>query len=311
MRERPCLYTDTPFGVCILRSLAANEGYRRPVNSPSRPVTVLDKTAVVAALSAVWQDIDDLVSGFDDEQWQAQTSLPGWSVRDVVAHIIGTESMLGGVGTPDADVDIATLEHVRNDIGAMNERWVRNLRGLGPAELLDRFRTVTARRRQALAEMSDDAWNDVTATPAGPDSYGRFMRVRIFDCWMHEHDIRDAVGRPADDVTGAAAEHALDELAASMGFVVGKRGGAPDGSRVSIELTGPLSRTINVAVDGRGKVVDDFGDEAPTASITLDGLLFSRLAGGRTPLAQHAAAITYGGDEAVGRRVVEHLNFVI
>ncbi|HEX2214969.1 MAG TPA: maleylpyruvate isomerase N-terminal domain-containing protein, partial [Mycobacterium sp.] len=62
------------------------------MNSPSRPVTVLDKSAVVAALSAVWRDIDDLVSGFDDAQWQAQTSLPGWSVRDVVAHVIGTES---------------------------------------------------------------------------------------------------------------------------------------------------------------------------------------------------------------------------
>ena len=96
-----------------------------------------------------------------------------------------------------------------------------------------------------------------------------------------------------------------------MGFVVGKLGGAPDGSRVSIELTGPMGRTINVAVEGRGKHVDDFGDEDPTATIRLDALLFTRLAGRNTPLAQHADAIGYGGDEAVGRRVVEHLNYVI
>ncbi|RWA21678.1 hypothetical protein MELE44368_15020 [Mycolicibacterium elephantis DSM 44368] len=266
---------------------------------------------MLTGLFAVWDDIAALAAGLDDAQWEAPTPLPGWSVRDVVAHLIGVESMLQGVETPDADVDVSTLEHVRNDIGAMNERWVRGLRQISPAELLERFRAVTADRREALTALSEDDWNAVTMTPAGPDSYGRFMRVRVFDCWMHEHDIRDAIGQPVADAELArpAAELSLDEMAASMGFVVGKLGGAPDGARVSIELTGPLGRTINVAVAGRAQVVDDFGGEPPTSTIRLDGLLFTRLAGGRTPLDHDA--IAYGGDEAVGRRIVEHLNYVI
>ena len=283
------------------------------MSSPSRPVTVLDKPAVLAGLFAVWRDLDALVGELGENQWQTATSLPGWNVHDVISHLIGVESMLQGVDTPEADIDVSTLEHVRNDIGVMNERWVRKLRDLSAAELLETFRATTAERRKALSDLSNAQWNDVTITPAGPDSYGRFMRVRIFDCWMHEHDIRDAIGAPASasELVGSAGDLALDEMAASMGFVVGKLGGAPDGSRVSLELTGPLGRTINVAVEGRAKVVDDFGDDDPTSTIQLDGLLFSRLAGGRTPLAQHADAITYGGDEAVGRRVVEHLNYVI
>ena len=126
--------------------------------------------------------------------------------------------------------------------------------------MLGRFRDVTAARREALTAMSDDDWNAVTATPAGPDSYGRFMRVRIFDCWMHEQDIREALSRPSSDadLETPTARLALDEMAASMGFVVGKLGKAPDGSRVAIELTGPLARTIRVAVDGRAKLVDGF-----------------------------------------------------
>jgi uncharacterized protein (TIGR03083 family) len=186
---------------------------------------------------------------------------------------------------------------------------VRQLRGVSPADLLDRFRATTAQRREELTAMADADWNQVTATPAGPDTYGRFMRVRDFDCWMHLHDIRDALGQPATRPAGPSSDLALDEMAASMGFVVGKLGGAPDGSRVAIELTGPLARTINVAIDGRGKLVDDFGDAGPTAAITMDGLLFSRLAGGRTTV-DHGA-ITYGGDQAVGTRIVEHLNYVI
>jgi uncharacterized protein (TIGR03083 family) len=283
------------------------------VSSPSRPVTVLDKPAVLAGLFAVWRDLDELVGELGDGQWQTATSLPGWKVHDVISHLIGVESMLQGVETPEADIDVSTLEHVRNDIGVMNERWVRKLRDLSAAELLDTFRETTAERRKALSDLSNAQWNDVTFTPAGPDSYGRFMRVLIFDCWMHEHDIRDAVGIPASagELVGSAGDLALDEMAASMGFVVGKLGGAPDGSRVSIELTGPLGRTMNVAVEGKARVVDDFGDDDPTSTIRLDGLLFSRLAGGRVPLARHADAITYGGDETVGRRVVERLNYVI
>lgn len=283
------------------------------MSTSSRPVTNLDKSDVLDGLFASWGEIDELVDGLTDEQWQMPTALPGWTVHDVVAHIIGTESMLKGVGTPEAEVDVSTLKHVRNDIGVMNEHWVRKLRGVTPADLMEKFRDITAERRAALVDMGADAWNEITATPAGPDAYGRFMRVRIFDCWMHQHDIRDAVDRPAvaADLTGPSSRLALDEITASMGFVVGKLGGAPDGSRVRIELTGPLAWTINVAVGGRGQVVEDFGGDEPTATIQLDGLLFTRLAGGRTALARHEDAITYGGDEAVGQRIVEHLNYVI
>ena len=274
-------------------------------------MSTLDKSDVLDALFAEWDDIDALLGGLADKHWQAQTPLPGWTVHDVTAHLIGTETMLQGVATPEADVDVSTLKHVRNDIGVMNERWVRKLRGVSAGDMLEKFRATTAKRREALSGMSHDDWNQITATPAGPDTYGRFMRVRIFDCWMHEHDIRDALGQPATDLAGPSSQLALDEMAASMGFVVGKLGGAPDGSRVAIELTGPLQRTINVAIEGRGQIVDDFGGDEPTATITMDGLLFTRLAGGRTPLALHADAVTYGGDEPVGRRIVEHLNYVI
>jgi uncharacterized protein (TIGR03083 family) len=274
-------------------------------------VTNLDKSDVLGGLFAVWDEIGAVLARLTDAQWQAQTPLPGWTVHDVTAHLIGTESMLQGAATPDADIDVSTLKHVRNDVGVMNERWVRKLRGVSTTDLLDKFRTTTAQRRQALSAMGDADWNQITATPAGPDTYGRFMRVRDFDCWMHLHDIRDALGQPAPDPAGPSSRLALDEMAASMGFVVGKLGRAPDGSRVAIELTGPLGRTINVAIDGRGKVVDNFGGREPTARIALDALLFSRLAGGRTTPKQHADAISYGGDEAVGKQIVEHLNYVI
>ncbi len=281
------------------------------MSDTSRPRTVLDKNDVLGGLFASWDSIEAVLAGLPDDDWQTPTALPGWTVHDVVAHMIGTELMLSGTPTPESEA--ARPDYVHNDIGALNEAWVEHLRGESPAAMLAKFREVTTRRKAALSAMPMEEWNTVTFTPAGPDSYGRFMRVRVFDCWMHENDIRDAVGRGTadDDLPGPDARLALDEMSSSMGFVVAKKGGAPDGSRVELNLTGPLARTIRVAIDGRAAVVADFGDQQPTAAITVDGRQFVRLAGGR-PMTGHAPqAIEYGGDEAVGTRIVENLAYVI
>ena len=271
----------------------------------------LDKRDVLDGLFGCWDEIDELLAGLSDEQWDAQTDLPGWRAHDVVSHIIGTESFLAGVPAPTPDCDVSQLPHVHNEIGVLNECWVRHLHDESPSAMLEKFRSVTGERRSALAAIDDDAWNQKTVTPVGPDTYGRFMRVRTFDCWMHEHDIRDAVGVSASDevLAGAPAQDALAEITATLGYIVGKLGGAPDGSRVAFELTGPLERTLRVGVDGRARVVDEFDDD-PTTTIRLDAVLFTRVAGGRTTAAENMKAIEINGDVDLGRHIVERLRFV-
>lgn len=280
------------------------------MSSPVRPVTTLDRNDVLSGLFASWEAIERLMTGLPSQRWNAATALPGWRVHDVVSHVIGTESMLAGVPTPEPDCEVSALDHVRNDIGALNECWVRYLRSETPDDMLARLGDVTAERTTMLTNMTDDAWNAVTMTPAGPESYGRFMRIRTFDCWMHQQDIREALRLPASEaeLSCPSARLALDELTASMGFVVAKRGGAPAGSRIGLELTGPLARTIRVAVDGRAVVVDDFGGAEPTTALRLDGIQFTRLCGGRPA---SAAGVEIRGDREVGQRILENLAYVI
>jgi uncharacterized protein (TIGR03083 family) len=282
------------------------------VNSPARPSAHLDKSAVLDGLFAAWDEIDRMMTGVPDEQWTSATPLPGWCVHDVVAHVIGTESMLSGVATPQVDVDVTTFGHVRNPIGELNECWVQHLRGETGNDVLKRFRDVAGERRAALTAMSDADWNATTMTPAGQDTYGRFMRIRTFDCWMHLQDVRTALSRPPSDtdLDGPASRLALDEIAASMGFVVGKLGKAPEGARVAFELTGPMARSIKVAVDGRASLVDEFAG-APTTVIRLDGLQFTRRCGGRPLGDDRPRDVEFDGDAEVGQRIVDHLAYVI
>lgn len=278
-----------------------------------RPVTLLDKSDVLTGLFAVWDDLDALLGGLSEADWQTPSALAGWDIKAVVSHIVGTESFLQGISPPEPDIDVKALDHVRNDIGVMNECWVRCLSGESGAQVLEKLREVTGTRRKILEAMSDDEWNAVSFTPAGPDSYGRFMRIRVFDCWMHEQDIRIGLQRPSsgEELQGPALRLSLDEVETSMGFVIGKLAKAPEGSRVLFDLIGPHARQIRVSVDGRAQLVEDFGGADPTATIRVDALQFTRLAGGRPLCPVRSQDIELIGDQDLAGRIVERLNFVI
>lgn len=268
-----------------------------------------DQQMVTTALFEQWSVLEDLLENLEPPQWRVASALPGWDVHDIVAHIIGTESMLLGQAPPETDVDVRELEHVHNKIGGLNERWVLHLRGRSPDEMVQLFRDVTGRRRDAIGALSQAQWDEETMGPVGPTTYGGFMLVRHFDCWFHELDIRDAVQLPGDE-NGLRGELAMGVITGSMGFVVGKKAHAPEGSRVLFDLSGQLARQLRVEVAGRARLVDSFGEDA-TATLAMDSGLFVRLAGGRTRAADHWDEIALRGDEELGRRIAENLTFVI
>jgi uncharacterized protein (TIGR03083 family) len=271
--------------------------------------TTVPKEPTVAALHDVWARLDSLLAGLSDEDWQRPTCLPGWNVQAVAAHLIGTESMLLGVGAPQLTISEATHPHVRNDIGSFNEAWVEALAAEPPADVLARFRADVAQRKQALDAMSSEDWDKVGFTPAGQDTYGRFMQIRVFDQWMHELDIRDAIGLGGGD-EGLAAEVGLTEMAMAMGYVVGKKAGAPQGSRVHLDLTGPAARTIDVEVAERAAVVDELSGP-PTLTVTMPAGVFARLAGGRADPSTLRDQVTLDGDVELGERLIDNLGYTI
>lgn len=270
---------------------------------------MIDKDVVVPALATEWAAIDELLTALPPDDWARPTALPGWSVQDNVSHLIGTEAALSGQAPPPTDADVRALSHVRNDIGAANELWVQGLRDESPARVLERFRDITATRHKALDTMTQADFDAPSWTPAGQDTYGRFMRIRVFDCWMHEQDIREAAGVPGHE-DGPCAELALTEMAGALGYIIGKKAGAPEGAGVTVELTGPVPGTWHVAVAGRATIVDELPGPA-TTTLRLSSTLFTRLAGGRGPVADRLPGVTIEGDTELGTRIVHALPFTI
>jgi uncharacterized protein (TIGR03083 family) len=268
----------------------------------------VDKDRLIDLLGAEWSAIAGLLGDLPTQDWSA-TVLPGWDVHDVLAHVVGTEYALSGMDLPPVPAEADGAEHVRNDIGKVNEAWVVSLRGLSHQELLAEFNRITAQRLTSLREMPVEDFYAPSWTPAGPGTYARFMQIRVFDCWMHEQDIRKAAGRPGNE-TGPAAERSLDEVVGALGYIIGKLGRAPDGSSVLIRLNGPIERDLHVLVKGRARVTDQLDGE-PTAMITLSSSLFLRLAGGREGPDISTESIRLDNDIDLSRQLASNLAFTI
>ena len=263
--------------------------------------------ALTAQLDDVWSSLGDLGASLTDKEWGRPTACPGWAVSAHYAHVIGTESTL--LGRPKPEVDPGRPAHIRNDIGGFNEVWVAALAEVPRVEVMARFAEVTNARREALAAMGEDNFSEPSWTPVGQADYRRFMQIRVFDCWVHEQDVRTAVERPGH-TAGPVADQAVDEIARALGFIVGKKAGAPEGSSVTFELTGPVSRKLHVVVDGRARLVDRL-DDPPTVTVTLGSGAFTRLACGRVDPAAVLGEIQLSGDTELGQRIVTGLPYTI
>lgn len=109
------------------------------------------------------------LEGIPLEQWQTPSLCPGWSVHDVVAHLIdsATTTRLGFV---------RQMVTARFDFDRANEHGVRRHRAADPHETLDAFRAVTER----------------TDTPPGP------LATRLVEAYVHGEDVRRPLGIRSD-----------------------------------------------------------------------------------------------------------------
>ena len=269
-----------------------------------------DDAAMVDALDEVWGRIAELGAGLTEGEWKRPTEVPGWSVQDNLTHLTDLEAMILGRPAPD-HTPPEGLAHVKNDPGARNERFVDSRREWSGADALAEFVDVTHARVAQLRSYSVEDFAADSWTPMGPGTVHDLLPFRVFDSWVHEQDMRRALGRPGG-LGGGAAEESMRRITDTAGYVVGKKAAAPDGTTVVIELEAPLAQMIAIGVEGGRARPLDAVPGAPTVRIVTDGETYARLACGRgDPAAARAAgSVRVEGDEELATRIVDELNFL-
>jgi uncharacterized protein (TIGR03083 family) len=251
-------------------------------------------------------DLLALARTVDDLSWDFPTDLPGWSVHDVMAHCSALECELAGDEPLPADVD-PDAPHIQNARGVYTEQGVAARRGYGRQQLIEEFEEAVHRRGGLLdAEPLDDPSGTPPITPGAIEwDWGTLLRNRIVDIWVHDQDIRRAVGKPGDQDTLAAA-FVQDVFGRAMPYVLAKRAGADPGTSLIVDITGPVPAlyAVQVNADGRGVPADE-ADVEPTARLTMSTETFAMLAAGRRD--PHQLPVTVAGDAALADRVISDM----
>lgn len=248
--------------------------------------------------------LSELCAPLSEGEWNRATSCPGWSVRDVVSHVIAQESELLGDPRPIHTLP-RDLRHVVDEPSRYTEVPVDVRRCHTGPEMTAELEYTIIRRSRALRNESRGPDDKVRGIMGRDTTLERLLHQRAFDTWVHEQDVRRALGHPGNlDSPGAVLVR--DWLVQTLPQVVADSAGAPAGSAVVFDVHGAVEFMRTVRVDGQGRgSVDSRVSLGPAVTLSMDWETYLLLQCGR--LRAGAAEVKLEGDEKLGRTVLENL----
>lgn len=145
------------------------------------------------------QHLVSLLSNLTQDEWEYTTTCPGWSVRDVALHLLGVD--LGYLsGRRDRYQDpcwrTASGDAVA-DLAIFNANWVVAGRRISP-RLLCELLTITGDAVSRYHATLDLSALGQSVWWVGPDPAPVWLDVarEYTERWVHQQQIREAVGKP-------------------------------------------------------------------------------------------------------------------
>ena len=242
----------------LAASLRARQAGRPVPDAPEIPA----EEAFSRAADAFYTTLRGL-----DGDW-TRPALRGLDVQGLVGHLIGVENDVHRCLSGDPDV--ADAGHVEYTQAAAISHA-----GLPPARTRAEWRQATDRTLD-LVRSADPAAKVAMHGMRLP--VRALLLVRAFELWIHENDIRQAVGW-APSVPDASTLRMMADLAARLLPGAAAQAGVHEPADIHLVLTGPGGGTWDVAV----------GDRQPdpaAVTIVTDTVGFCRLAGNRVTPAE-------------------------
>ena len=277
------------------------------------PAPPTDVRGLIDAWRHTVQAVIDLGHSCHQADFERPTACPGWTVKDQISHIVGTELWVGTGEVPQ--VQVPRYGHVRHEMGAFLEKAVEVRRArvgeVVVAELAQVFAMrITQYDRPGLSLDSPQL------SPLGNRTLREVLTNRIMDVWCHEQDIRAALNRPGHLDSGAAAVF-MSELWGKVPDLL-VHADIPDEHAVIFDSTGPVAGRVGARIvhdehgspsavplfSGHGHTVHA-GEHTTTITLTTEAM--TRRAAGRGDT--DSIHYTVHGDPAIARRAMDALSF--
>jgi uncharacterized protein (TIGR03083 family) len=212
----------------------------------------------------------DLLTTLTPEQWDKPTICPGWSVKDIAAHLLGDD--LGKLSR-QRDGYFATAPAPGEDIIALvnriNGEWVQATRRLSPRLLCELLEMSGRSLFPIFAGMDLFALGEAVSW-VGPDPAPVWLDIarEYTERWLHQQQIRDALG-----VAGLTEPHFFAPVLATFVWALPKTYAAvdkPDGTRIQVQITGASGGIWTVVREGEKWALYEGSATQPTSTVTMD-----------------------------------------
>jgi uncharacterized protein (TIGR03083 family) len=176
------------------------------------PVITLDGPADDQRATVIRQRrrMETALASITDEQWRTPSRCEGWSVQDVVAHLVDTNGFWGAsISAALAGTPTRLLEGF--DPKATPAALVDAARQATPAETLARFVASNAVLFDLIEALDETGWSTIAEAPPGHLPIRLVAHHALWDGWVHERDVLLPLGVRPDEEP--------DEVAACLRYV--------------------------------------------------------------------------------------------
>jgi uncharacterized protein (TIGR03083 family) len=160
-----------------------------------------------------------MLAELSDDQWRAPSRCAGWSVQDVVAHLVGVNAfwrasiVAGLAGTP-------TRILTGFDPVATPQLMIEPMRVLAPLDVLAQLIASNDALLEVVEGLDAKGWTALAESPPGHLPIRLIAQHALWDAWIHERDVALPLGIATEVVPDEVRSALRYAAALSPGFAV-------------------------------------------------------------------------------------------
>ena len=221
-------------------------------------------------------DLIAYLETLSDEQWNAPSACKGWSVADVVGHMVFafrdicyngvSRGLQGDASIPEGFPD---PENLPNEVRAkfIFDMALKNARELGP-ELLPTFKSYVEKVCDLWETLTPDNWDAPCYRPPGIRPAHTFVSTPIIETAMHHWDIRSKLDEAEAYLSQESMAYIIQQIISRPPVTMGEK--LPTPVRYRFDSTSAEYSPFDIVTTGDTASTEPIGTVAADATFICD-----------------------------------------
>lgn len=267
----------------------------------------------ISLFPVINQKLMELLRSLSSEEWQRPTVAKMWTVKDVAAHLLDTNTRTVSMQRDKYFGEKPPVIRSNDDLVAflnrLNADWVNAMKRVSPAILMEWMEATNEACYQQLKAQDPMSKALFSVSWAGEEtSYTWFHIAREYtEKWHHQQQIRDAVNKPGI-LTKELYYPVLDTFMRALPFTY-RHTTAETGTMVKVTVSGEGGGDWYIIKNENWELVKD-KTTIPAAHTTIDGNVAWKLFSKSWRRKEVMPYVKTEGDTRLGEIVLDMISVV-